>query len=241
MSGDLSTNKILAGILATGLTVVGLHEVSGMVFEPGHVEKAGYEIAVAETAGGGSAQPELPPDWGTVLPAADIAAGEGVFAKCSSCHKLDATNGTGPGLVNAVGRRPASHAGFAYSPAMQDYAGEHPQWTYDELDQFLKAPSKHIAGTKMTFVGLKQQADRINVIAFLRERAGGTLPIPAPDPSRQAPAEGAAPAPGAAAPEGAPVATGETSQAGQPAQTPAAGPAAVSPEQKTVPGQAGHK
>jgi cytochrome c len=237
MSGSLTTNKILGGILATGLTVVGLHEVSGMVFEPHPVEKPGYRIDVVDTSGGADAGPELMPDWGTVLPTADVAAGEGVFAKCASCHKLDATNGTGPGLAGAVGRAVAAHGGFAYSPALKEHAAEAPTWTYDELDHFLKAPAKYIPGTKMTFVGLKNQADRVNVIAFLRERAGGTLPIPAPDPTRQPPAAGAVeggaapPAPGAAG-AGQPTATGETAQAGQPAQTPAAGAAAAPAQQK---------
>lgn len=240
MSGSLTTNKILGGILATGLTVVGLHEVSGMVFEPHHVEKPGYVIEVADT-GGGAAAVELAPDWGTVLPTADVVAGEGVFAKCASCHKLDDTNGTGPGLKGAVGRSVGTHAGFAYSAALKEHAAAQPIWTYDELDHFLKAPGKHISGTKMTFVGLKQQKDRINIIAFLREKAGGTLPIPAPDPSRQAPAPGAAPAEGAA-PAGAPTATGDTAQAGQPAQTPAAGAAGAPAQQSgAAAGHDGHK
>jgi len=229
MSGDLKLNMIIGAVLATGLGVVGLHEVSGMVFEPHHVEKMGMAVEVVEEGGAEAAGPELLPDWGTVLPTADIAAGEGVFAKCASCHKLDDTNGTGPGLNGVVGRKPGGHAGFAYSPAMVEYAGTHAQWTYDELDHFLKKPSAHLPGTKMTFVGLKNQPDRVNVIAFLATK-GGTLAVPAPDPSRQAPAPGAAPAEGAAA-AGAPTATGETAQAGQPAQTPggvsAAAPAAA--------------
>ena len=37
---------------------------------------------------------------------------------------------------------------------MTAHGAEFPQWTYDELDAFLKSPQKHIPGTKMTFVGL---------------------------------------------------------------------------------------
>ena len=53
---------------------------------------------------------EAPPDWGTVLPTADVAAGEAVFAKCKSCHTIDAggANGTGPNLYGVVGRKPGS-------------------------------------------------------------------------------------------------------------------------------------
>ena len=86
---------------------------------------------------------------------------------------------------------------------MTDYGNANAQWTYEKLDAFLKAPQKDIAGTKMTFVGLKVQQDRINTIAYLHS-LGSSLPFPAPNPAAAAPAEGA-PAEGAAAP-GAPVA-----------------------------------
>ena len=122
---DLGLNKILGAVLVTALAVVGLHEVSGMVFEAEPAEKAGYAITVAETADSGAVA-ELPVDWGTVLPTANVAGGQSQFAKCSACHTPTAANGIGPGLAGTVGRKPASHAGFAYSPAMTAYGAEHP-------------------------------------------------------------------------------------------------------------------
>jgi cytochrome c len=59
-------------------------------------------------------------------------------------------------------------------------------WTFDEMDQFIKAPQKHVAGTKMSFVGLKKQEDRIAMLSYLHS-LGSNLPIPAPKPA--APAE----------------------------------------------------
>jgi cytochrome c len=139
-----------------------------------------------------------------------VKAGEAVFAKCKSCHNADngGANGTGPNLWGVEGRKPGSHAGFAYSPAMTEFGGKNPQWNYDLMYAFLKAPQKDVPGTKMTFVGLKKPEDRINLIAYLHGQ-GGTLPIPAPDPSRApgaqqtAAAGAAAPAAGAAAPAAA--------------------------------------
>ncbi|MEW5683528.1 MAG: cytochrome c family protein [Pseudomonadota bacterium] len=228
---DLTFNKIAGAVLATGLAIVGLREVSSGVFAPETPEKAGYAVEVAEEGGGGAAA-ELPVDWGTVLPTADAAAGEAVFAKCKSCHNATdgGANGTGPNLWGVVGAKPASHPGFAYSPAMTAHAAAAPVWTYDELDAFLKAPQKHVSGTKMTFVGLKKQEERIALIAWLRNQ-GGKLPVPAPDPARQAgaaapAAEGAAApaADGAAAPaaEGAPAAAAPAAPGAAPA--PAAAP-----------------
>ena len=121
---DLTFNKIAGAVLATGLAIVGLRELSTGVFAQEHPEKPGYAIAVVEDTGGG-ATAEAPIDWGTVLPTADIKAGEAVFAKCKSCHTIDAggPNGTGPNLNGVVGRKPGSHGGFAYSGGMTDFGG----------------------------------------------------------------------------------------------------------------------
>lgn len=204
---DLTFNKVAGALLATGLAIVGLRELSSGIFSTEKVEKPGYAITVAETADAGAAKAEAPIDWGTVLPTADIAAGEAVFAKCKSCHNADqgGANGTGPNLWGVVGRKPGSHPGFAYSSGMEEFGAKQPIWDYEHISEFIKAPSKYISGTKMTFVGLKKPEDRINVIAFLHSK-GSTLPIPAPNPAAAAPAEGdtAAPADGSAAPaEGA--------------------------------------
>jgi cytochrome c len=228
MSDSLTFNKVAGAALATLLLIFGLKELTAIVFHPHELEKPGYKIEVVETAEGGAAA-EAPPDWGTVLPTANVAAGQAVSAKCVSCHTFTpgGANGTGPNLYGVLGRKPGSHAGFAYSPAMVQFGADHPVWDYQQLDEFTRAPQKHINGTKMTFVGIKPQADRINLMAYLHS-LGSTLPIPAPNPAAAAPpaAEGgeANPAEGAA-PAGAPVATGSAAPA--PAQTPAAGPAAA--------------
>ena len=217
---DLTFNKIAGGVLLTGLVIFGLREASDIVFKKHEVEKAGYEIAVQEEgAEGGAAAADVPPDWNAVLTPANVAAGQAVSAKCAACHKFDASNanGTGPGLWDVVGRKPAAHAGFNYSGAMKDFAGKQPVWDYDALYTFLKAPGKDVPGTNMTFVGLKKPEDRIALIAYLHS-LGSTLPVPPPRPAAAAPAEGA-PADAAAAPaEGA-----------APAPAAGAAPAAAAP------------
>ncbi len=217
---DLNFNKIAGAVLATGLAVVGLRELSTSVFATHEMEKPGYAIEVAEAGGEGGAAVEAPIDWGTVLPAADVKAGEAVFAKCKSCHTIDngGANGTGPNLWGVIGRKPGAHAGFAYSAGMVEHGGKVGTWQYEDISGFLTAPQKYISGTKMSFVGLKKSEDRINLIAYLHAQ-GGTIPFPAPNPAAAAPAEGAeaAPADAAAAPAAA---------------APAAAPAAAAPAAK---------
>lgn len=220
---DLTFNKIAGAVLATGLAIVGLQQLTAGVFAPEKPAKPGYAVEISEEGGEGAPKAEAPIDWGTVLPTADVSKGEAVFAKCKSCHNADqgGANGTGPNLWGVVGRKPGSHPGFAYSSAMEAFGAEQPVWDYEHISAFIKEPQKHLPGTKMTFVGLKKPEDRIDVIAYLRQQ-GGTLPIPAPNPAAAAPAEGAAPADGAA-----PAAPGATppAEGAAPAAAPAAEPA----------------
>ncbi|WP_396594569.1 c-type cytochrome [Brevundimonas sp. R86498] len=187
MSGDLKWNKIFGAGLGTALAILLVQQVSGAIYATETPEKMGYFVNAPEEAEGGAAEVELAPDWGTLIPVADLAAGEAAFARCQACHTINAggPNGIGPNLYGVVGGPVLHAAGFAYSDAMIAHKDEAPIWGFDELDQFITAPNRYVNGTKMSFAGLRDTTARTNLIAWLRTQGSAAYPVPAPDPARQ--------------------------------------------------------
>ena len=184
-------NTAAGWVLFAGIVALGSSIASGLYFKadsPEHSEKMGYFIEGAQEAGGGGAPAY---DLGTVLAAADPAAGEKLFAKCTACHTINAggANGIGPNLNGVLGKPVGKHAaGFAYSADLSGHGGN---WDYASMDAWLKSPKAFAAGTKMSFAGLSKPEDRANIMAYLKANGGGPE-FPAPKaPDAAAPAEGA--------------------------------------------------
>jgi cytochrome c len=236
MADSLTFNKVAGASLATLLVIFGLQNAVSLIFEQAPPTKPGYAIAIQQETESGAAPADVPPDWGTVLPTANIAAGQALTSKCASCHQFDPgdTPSTGPGLYGVVGRQPASQIKYTtYDSAIQDFEKTHPAWTYDLLYQFLKAPGQFMPGTKMTFVGDPNPTDRINIIAYLRSNGSPNYPIPAPKPAA-APSSGA-PNPAGAGPATAP-APGAAKTAATPTTVGTGKPAASEPVHTATPG-----
>lgn len=238
--GELGLNKIFGALLATALGLMALTTLPGLVFASesgGHhgdehgeektlsdkmCEQFHYCIEIAEAASTGEAEAVF--DLGAALASADLARGERLFSgQCSTCHTITpgGANGTGPNIHNIVGNQHAHSASFNYSGAMAATTGE--TWTYENLDAWLKGPANYIKGTSMSFAGLKKDADRANVIAYLAANTEGAPAFPEPLPA--AAEEEAAPAEGEDAPADAATepAEGETAAEGEaPAETEAA-------------------
>ncbi len=98
--------------------------------------------------------------------AADADAGQGVFkAQCSICHAVAAgRNMIGPSLAGIVGRETGSVSGFHYSTANK---AAKLTWDAPTLDRYLTSPRTVIPGTTMTYAGLKDDAKRADLIAYL--------------------------------------------------------------------------
>lgn len=216
-------NTIAGWTLFAGVVALGLSSLSSHYFnanKPHRPEKLGYVIEGVEEEGGEGAAEE---PIAVLLAKADPAKGEAIFAKCTSCHTINqgGANGIGPNLHGVVGEAIGQGVGgFAFSDALKSKGGN---WTFENLNDWLKSPKAFAPGTKMTFAGLSKAEDRANLIAWLNTQ-GSNLPLPA------APAPGADVAPAGKGAEPAP--SGPQAEAGAlaaPAPKEAGGDNAVGP------------
>lgn len=184
-------NKILGAFFGALLLVLGINEVTKILYHVDEPTQKGYVVeGVAEepttgttsgtTTGGGEPVVETLPDFGSVLANADLALGEQIAKKCTQCHTWNqgGPNKIGPNLYGIVGNIHAHLGdGFAYSTAMRETPGV---WDYESLDHYLKNPRAYLPGTKMAFAGLRKSEERIALIAFMRTWSDSPLPLPAP-------------------------------------------------------------
>jgi cytochrome c len=164
----MNITKIVGGVCGALLVFLLLTWVSEIMYHTGgsHAEgehKVGYVIEVAEANTTDSE--ENGPSFEDMMASADVEKGKKVFSKCKACHKIeDGMNSTGPHLFGVVDREIGNVAGFSYSAGMSSIGGT---WDTATLNTFLTKPKKFIADTKMTFSGLKKEADRANIITYL--------------------------------------------------------------------------
>ena len=105
---------------------------------------------------------------GTATAAGDAAAGKTTFARrCASCHEVGASarNGFGPQLNGVFGRPAGTAPGFKASTALQ---ASGIVWSEATLAAFLKAPGKVVPGNGMRFLGLGDERQVADVLAYLR-------------------------------------------------------------------------
>lgn len=166
------TNTIAGWVFFSGIVALGLSIGSGMYFgaDKHHtLENPGYPIEGAAEEGAADAGPSL----AELLATGSAEAGEAVFAKCTSCHTINqgGANGIGPNLYGIMGVPIGKHIpGFAYSSALSGHGGN---WTFENMDAWLKSPKRFADGTKMSFAGLGTPADRANVMLYMLANGGG--------------------------------------------------------------------
>lgn len=181
--GDLFFNKLAGAIIGIGLLIMGLMELSNRLFEVHPPETLAYAVELDAVAPVVQEEEEDGPvDFGVLLANADVSSGERVARRCASCHTFEegGGNGTGPYMWDVMGRDVAGVDGYGYSSAMVSYAEGGRVWGFQNMYDYLENPRSYVEGTAMSFAGLRNQEDRINIIAYMRTLSGDPIDLPAP-------------------------------------------------------------
>jgi cytochrome c len=173
-------NKIIAAILMVALLVIGLGKIADSVFYVKKPKNPGYQVKIdsqAASATSETAEVLEKVDIAAIMALGDIASGEKIFKKCAACHsiKKGGKNKIGPALYNVVGRKVGGVNDYKYSKTLASYDRE---WTFEELNGFLKKPASYLKGTKMSYAGLRKKKDRASVIKYMNQNSDSPKPLP---------------------------------------------------------------
>jgi len=103
-----------------------------------------------------------------VAAAQDVAAGETSFKKCMPCHDVGdkAKNKIGPLLNGLEGRKTGSIEGYNYSDANKNSGIV---WNEAQFLDYIKDPKAKIPGTKMVFLGIKNETEAKSLWVYLKQ------------------------------------------------------------------------
>ena len=118
----------------------------------------------------------------------DPENGERIFNQCSGCHQVGqgAVDRIGPHLNNIFDRSAGTAEGFRYSDSLQRAAAGGLTWDYETLDSFIENPRSLVSKTRMSFRGLREQQDRDDLLAYLRQYSASPENIPEAAPTAAA-------------------------------------------------------
>jgi cytochrome c len=119
-------------------------------------------------------------------PIGDRGTGAAIFAReCAACHMIGdgARNRIGPHLNGLFDRGAAAVQGFNYSRSITRMGSDGLQWRFDTLDAYIDNPKALVSGTRMNYRGLKDPAERADVIAYLRDYSAQPQNIPESAPT----------------------------------------------------------
>jgi cytochrome c len=105
------------------------------------------------------------------LPAAlaqDVAAGKTSFNKCMACHSIGegAKNKIGPELNGLDGRKSGTVPDYSYSDADKNSGIT---WNEAQFKAYIKDPKAKIPGTKMAFIGIKNEQEVNDLWAYVSQ------------------------------------------------------------------------
>jgi len=173
-------NKVIAAVLMVALLVIGLGKLADGIFHVKSPKNPAYQVLAESQLTSDTSQAT------NTLEKIDIAAimalgnaenGAVIFKKCAACHSINkgGKNKIGPALYNVVGRTVGGLDSYKYSKALASYDKE---WTFEELNGFLKKPSSYLKGTKMSYAGLRKEKDRASIIKYLNQNSDNPSLLP---------------------------------------------------------------
>ena len=174
--------KISGAILGTALVAMVISMIGDILVPEEEAHPAAFAVhgpTEEEAEGAADVQTATaePQDIGSLLAAATLEAGAKEFKKCKACHTIEngGPNKIGPNLWNVVGRPKGTSAEFKYSKAMSEAGGN---WSYEDLDGYLRKPKEFLPGNKMNFAGIRKSDKRANLILYLRSLSDSPAPFP---------------------------------------------------------------
>ena len=180
----MELNKTVAAVLLAGIIAMASGFIANLVVAPHMPEVNAFSVDLGgETAVAAAEEPEGPPPILGLLAEADIAAGESLTRACAACHSFEegGENKVGPNNWNIVNRQMAALGDFNYSDTLQERGSAGDVWTYQSLNAFLYRPRDYVPGTTMSYAGMRSDADRANLIAWMRTMSSEPAPLPTPE------------------------------------------------------------
>lgn len=116
----------------------------------------------------------------------DAAAGERVYNRdCRMCHQIGegAQHGQGPHLNRIFDRRAGTHENFNYSRPLARMGADGLIWKLDTLDAYIENPRALVSGTRMSYRGLRDETQRADLLAYLRDFSDRPQDIPESSPT----------------------------------------------------------
>jgi len=100
--------------------------------------------------------------------AQDVDAGERSFRKCTPCHSIgpDAQNKLGPILNGLDGRKSGTIENYSYTEANKNSGIV---WDDKTFNEYITDPRAKIPNTKMIFPGIKNEKERGDLWAYVRQ------------------------------------------------------------------------